>query len=83
MGSMTKFVSLLLPLLLKTLSDACDADAVVLCMLQVLAGISLGNGGSPLLDDQGTAPGQNNQCNIVQNDENIHGGLLQGQKDEK
>ena len=82
-GDMTVFVSQLLPVLLKTLSDASDADAVVLFTLQVLARISLGDGGGPLLDEQGTAPGQKNRCEIEEEDNNIHGGLLRGQKDEK
>jgi vacuole morphology and inheritance protein 14 len=81
-GDMTEFVSQLLPVLLKTLSDACDADAVVLFTLQVLARISLGDGGGPLRDSRGTAPGQNNKCEIEENGDNIHGGLLRGQKDE-
>jgi len=81
---MTVFVSQLLPVLLKTLSDASDADAVVLFTLQVLARISLGDGGGPLLDEQGTAPGQNSRCEIEEEDNNIiHGGLLRGQKDDK
>ena len=82
-GDMTVFVSQLLPVLLKTLSDASDADVVVLFTLQVLARISLGDGGGPLLDDQGTTPGQNSRCEIEKEDNNIHGGLLRGQKDEK
>jgi vacuole morphology and inheritance protein 14 len=82
-GDMTEFVSQLLPVLLKTLSDACDADAVVLFTLQVLARISLGDGGGPLPDSRVTASGKINQCEIEEKGDNIHGGLLRGQKDEK
>ncbi|KAL7543189.1 hypothetical protein ACHAXR_012907, partial [Thalassiosira sp. AJA248-18] len=47
---MHEFVSNLLPVLLKTLSDA--SDAVVLFTLQVLARISLGDGGGPLDEEK-------------------------------
>lgn len=78
---MTEFVPMLLPVLLMALSDASDADAVVLFTLQVLARISLGDGGGPLIDDE-----QQSQYNVdeMQHDNNkIHGGILRGQKDEK
>jgi vacuole morphology and inheritance protein 14 len=74
-GDMAEFISQLLPVLLKTLSDA--SDAVVLFTLQVLARISLGDGGGPLLDEL------DNRYEIEGKDDNIHGGLLRGQKDEK
>ena len=78
-GDMTEFVSQLLPVLLKTLSDA--SDAVVLFTLQVLARISLGDGGSRIENDKNTA-GENDSKNKASQD-NMHSGLLRGKKDEK
>mmetsp|Transcript_1951 Transcript_1951/g.3566 ORF Transcript_1951/g.3566 Transcript_1951/m.3566 type:complete len:950 (-) Transcript_1951:59-2908(-) len=71
-GDMTEFVPKLLKVLLKTLSDT--SDSVVLFTLQVLARISLGDGGGPIddpdnLDDDHKAE--------------AHYGLLRGTKDEK
>jgi len=84
-GDMTEFVSQLLPVLLKTLSDA--SDAVVLFTLQVLARISLGDGGGPL-DEESTAAIASgveihNGGDTKETHDNIHGGLLRGKKDEK
>jgi len=83
-GDMTEFVSQLLPVLLKTLSDA--SDAVVLFTLQVLARISLGDGGGPL-DEEGnnaSVVSSSNQGETAEShDNNIHCGLLRGKKDEK
>jgi len=86
-GDMTEFVSQLLPVLLKTLSDA--SDGVVLFTLQVLARISLGDGGGPLDEENMMAStpvaesnnGSNNSTDETQ--DSIHGGLLRGKKDEK
>lgn len=81
-GDMTEFVPQLLPILLKTLSDA--SDAVVLFTLQVLARISLGDGGGPLNADY-SSPMQSGSNEEVE-DENHdikRGGLLWGEKDEK
>ena len=69
-GDMTEFVPQLMPVLLKTLSDA--SDTVVLFTLQVLARISLGDGGVGLEDD-----------NVALEDPTNEGGLLKGTKDEK
>jgi vacuole morphology and inheritance protein 14 len=84
---MTEFVPKLLPVLLMTLSDANDADAVVLFTLQVLARISLGDGGGPLMDEQqgqyNVDEKQHHDNNTSTNKNNIHGGILRGQKDEK
>lgn len=83
---MTEFVPQLLPVLLKTLSDA--SDAVVLFALQVLARISLGDGGGSL-EEEGAAntaaAGNGDSTGGVAKDagDDIHGGLLRGQKDEK
>ena len=75
-GDMTEFVSMLLPVLLKTLSDA--SDAVVLLTLQVLARISLGDGGGRVDGKEPEQPGK-----IGEKKENVHSGLLRGKKDEK
>ena len=69
-GDMTEFVPQLMPVLLKSLSDA--SDTVVLFTLQVLARISLGDGGVGLEDD-----------NVALEDPTNEGGLLRGTKDEK
>lgn len=79
-GDMTEFVPQLLPILLKTLSDA--SDAVVLFTLQVLARISLGDGGGPLNED-GTSSSQTNADEDGEKHDNMHRGLLWGEKDEK
>jgi vacuole morphology and inheritance protein 14 len=81
-GDMTEFVSQLLPILLKTLSDA--SDAVVLFTLQVLARISLGDGGGPLDEDYTPPVVQNNgEADEGKPDDVRGGGLLWGEKDEK
>lgn len=82
-GDMAEFVSGLLPVLLRTLSDA--SDAVVLFALQVLARISLGDGGGPL-DGEGGAGDDNG--GVVTGDGTNGGvrgggGLLRGKKDER
>ena len=78
---MTEFVSQMLPVLLKTLSDA--SDAVVLFTLQVLARISLGDGGGPLLDDEGGTNKAATTAETEESHDSIHCGLLRGKKDEK
>lgn len=75
-GDMTEFVSQLLPVLLKTLSDA--SDAVVLLTLQVLARVSLGDGGCRVDNKDPEQPGK-----IGERKEGVHSGLLRGKKDEK
>ncbi|KAL7514633.1 hypothetical protein ACHAXN_012643, partial [Cyclotella atomus] len=75
-GDMAEFVSMLLPVLLKTLSDA--SDAVVLLTLQVLARISLGDGGGRVGRKEPEQPGK-----IGEKKEEVHSGLLRGKKDEK
>ncbi|KAL7550836.1 hypothetical protein ACHAWF_017820 [Thalassiosira exigua] len=81
-ADMTEFVSQLLPVLLKTLSDA--SDAVVLFTLQVLARISLGDGGGPLNDDGSVASaGENDGGTTNEPRDGVHGGILRGKKDEK
>jgi len=87
-GDMTEFVMQLLPVLLKTLSDA--SDAVVLFTLQVLARISLGDGGGPLDEESITATistssgvETNNGGDSKDKHDSIHCGLLRGKKDEK
>jgi len=81
-GDMTEFVSQLLPVLLKTLSDA--SDSVVLFTLQVLARISLGDGGGPL-DEEGkpAVSAENDEGKTGESQDSIHCGLLRGKKDEK
>ena len=73
-GDMTEFVPKLLKVLLKSLSDT--SDSVVLFTLQVLARISLGDGGGPL-DDPDKLDGHG--MRTVE----AHYGLLGGTKDEK
>ena len=80
-GDMTEFVSQLLPVLLKTLSDA--SDAVVLFTLQVLARISLGDGGGPLDDDGNALPEESTEVETKEKHDSMHCGLLRGKKDEK
>lgn len=75
-GDMTEFVPKLLRVLLKTLSDT--SDSVVLFTLQVLARISLGDGGGPIDDPDDLNDGD--QC---KSKANAHYGLLRGTKDEK
>lgn len=77
-GDMTEFVPKLLKVLLKTLSDT--SDSVVLFTLQVLARISLGDGGGPLEDADCLDDGDGDKH--VGND-NAQYGLLRGTKDEK
>ena len=77
-GDMTEFVSMLLPVLLKTLSDA--SDAVVLLTLQVLARISLGDGGGRV---DGTAKEQETTIDDEDQKKDVHSGLLRGKKDER
>ena len=77
-GDMTEFVPKLLKVLLKTLSDT--SDSVVLFTLQVLARISLGDGGGPLKDADCLDDGDGDKH--VGND-NAQYGLLRGTKDEK
>eukprot|EP00970_Alexandrium_tamarense_P015454 scaffold5185_cov198-Alexandrium_tamarense.AAC.2 len=73
---MTEFLTQLLPVLLKTLSDA--SDDVVLLTLQVLARISLDDGGSRIDSDQGKKKEEHKDSH-----DTIHCGLLRGKKDEK
>lgn len=82
-GDMTEFVSQLLPVLLKALSE--DSDSVVLFTLQVLARISLGDGGGPLDDEENNTAVSSAEKNGGETDElhdNIHCGILRGKKDE-
>ena len=74
-GDMTEFVPNLLKVLLKTLSDT--SDSVVLFTLQVLARISLGDGGGPLEDPDNLDEGHGKRTTEA------HYGLLRGTKDEK
>lgn len=74
-GDMTEFVPNLLKVLLKTLSDT--SDSVVLFTLQVLARISLGDGGGPLEDPDNLDDGHRKGT------AEAHYGLLRGTKDEK
>lgn len=74
-GDMTEFVPNLLKVLLKTLSDT--SDSVVLFTLQVLARISLGDGGGPL-EDPDNLDGVHGKRTT-----DAHYGLLGGTKDEK
>lgn len=79
-ANMTEFVSQLLPVLLKTLSDA--SDSVVLFTLQVLARISLGDGGGPL-DEDGNAIVSDDDVQAEESNDNMHCGILRGTKDDK
>jgi vacuole morphology and inheritance protein 14 len=74
-GDMTQFVPKLLTVLLKTLSDT--SDSVVLFTLQVLARISLGDGGGPIDDPDNLDDDQDKRA------ADTHYGLLRGTKDEK
>jgi vacuole morphology and inheritance protein 14 len=74
-GDMTEFVPKLLKVLLKSLSDT--SDAVVLFTLQVLARISLGDGGGPIDDPDNLDDDQGKRK------ADAHYGLLRGTKDEK
>jgi len=75
-GDMTEFVPKLLKVLLKSLSDT--SDSVVLFTLQVLARISLGDGGGPLDDPDNLDDGDHGERTAE-----AHYGLLGGTKDEK
>ena len=74
-GDMTEFVPKLLKVLLKTLSDT--SDSVVLFTLQVLARISLGDGGGPIDD-----PVNLNDDQSKHKTDEAQYGLLKGTKDE-
>ncbi|KAL7462982.1 hypothetical protein ACHAXS_003352 [Conticribra weissflogii] len=76
---MTEFIPQLMPVLLKTLSDS--SDSVVLFTLQVLARISLGDGGVRL--DKDSTSADEGDDRRFESPVNIHTGLLRGKKDEK
>jgi len=78
-SDMTEFVPRLMPVLLKTLSDS--SDSVVLFALQVLARISLGDGGVRL--DNASISGDEDEDGRVESRDNIHSGLLRGRNDAK
>ena len=75
-GDMTEFVPKLLKVLLKSLSDT--SDSVVLFTLQVLARISLGDGGGPLDDPDNLNDGDHGERTAE-----AHYGLLGLTNDEK